>query len=352
MINNLIIKKKLVQLGLTSLALVNGAVSLGCGRVVEASEEEIKQIISVVEAESTELATNTPEITVTPSTTPTCTPSPTPTEAPTNTPSPTPYDPYTLTDEEAIEIGNYVYDNYIKNYITVEGSFFQRYADEYAREDLINLVCLFNQKYPALYPDRRTACSNGDLQRLITFFEDIINVNDCVARDTRKTSIFPYSVFLKEGRPEKELLEEMEGSFRHISEDKVSNEEIYGHWDKMFKLAMNYDETFKEWDSFNTVMFYYMAEGQYYYFLECPEVFNGLSCYVPSQYVFYNRKGTNLYLKDAFVYSSSTTKQKYAALTNDEYQAYRGCFDKVLEKFNGKNIDGDNYIKQRRKNGN
>ena len=354
MINNLIIKKKLVQLGLTSLALVNGTINLGCGRVVEA--EEAKEILSIIEVENTELATTTPKVTSIPSVTPTIvstnTPSPTSTPTPTQGPSPTPYDPYTLTNEEAIEIGTYIYDNYIKYYTTVEGSFFQKYAGEYTKEDMINIVCLFNQKYPALYPNRASACSSGDLQNLITFCEDIINVSIKEADSKGQTIIFPYSVFLKNGRPEKELLEEIENNFDAIASGNVSNEDIYKCWGKAIKLAINADKTFENWNSFNTLMFYYRLRGEYYYFLGRPQVFNNLPCYIPSEYVFENKKGTKLYLEDAFLYVSSTNKQKYSGLTNAEYDSYRGCFDKILAKFNEKNIDGDNYIKQRKKNSN
>ena len=354
MINNLIIKKKLVQLGLTSLALVNGAINLGCGRVVEA--EEAKEILSIIEVENTELATTTPKVTVAPSVTPTIAPTntPSPTSAPTPTqgPSPTPYDPYTLTNEEAIEIGTYIYDDYIKYYTTVEGSFFQKYAGEYTKEDMINIVCLFNQKYPALYPNRASACSSGDLQNLITFCEDVINVKLKEALNEGKARMFRYSELLKDGRPEKELLEKLENDFLNISSGNVSNEDIFKCWGDAIKLAINAEETFNGWDNFDTLMFYYMLRGEYYYFLNQPEVFNNLPCYIPSEYVFENRKGMNLYLKDAFSYISTTTKQKYSGLTNAEYDSYIGCFDKILAKFNEKNIDGDNYIKQRKKNSN
>ena len=326
MLDILMLKKRLLQVGITTVAVAQGVLGLGYGRVAVA-EEAGKEIAHMENAEGIRTATNTTVSGMT---------------DPTSTPTPSSYDPYTLTDEEAIEIGTYIYDNYIVNYEQVEGSFFKKYAYQYTKQDIINYVCLFNEKYPALYPERKSACSSGDLLELITFYEVIIDVNDTVAIDKRKTDIFPYSICMKEGRPEKRLLEELEQDFYYISNNKVTDEEIYQYWGKVFRLAINYEETFKDWDNFNTLMFYYMVRGQYYYFMECPEVFNYLPCCVPAKYVFDN-KNDDLYLKDAFYYVNTTTKQKYPSLTNEEYLAYRGCFDKILASFN----ENDNFIKQR-----
>ena len=339
MVNNLRIKKILMELGITTVALIHG--TLGCGEVI-AAEEDVKKMVSMVENKNLKgvetISTSLND-----------------TSAPEETPMPkfssTPYDPYTLTDEEAIEIGTYIYDNYIVNYEQVEGSFFKKYAYQYTKQDIINYVCLFNEKYPALYPDRRSACSNGDLLELVTFYEVIIDVNDTVAIDKRKTDIFPYSICMKEGRPEKRLLEELEQDFYYISNNKVTDEEIYKYWGKVFGLAINYEETFKDWDNFNTLMFYYMVRGQYYYFMECPEIFNYIPCCVPAKYVF-NNKNDDLDLKDAFYYVNTTTKQKYPSLTNEEYLAYIGCFDRVLSIFYENNIENDNFIKQKKKSSN
>lgn len=126
MISRIEIQKKLLQLGTISVALMIGAVSLGCSIAVEA--KETKGTASIVVAEAAETATPTVEATAnlspTPTVEPTNTPSPTPTVEPTNTPEPTEepketsLDPYVLTDDEAIDIGSFIYDNYISVYKT------------------------------------------------------------------------------------------------------------------------------------------------------------------------------------------------------------------------------------------
>ena len=341
MINNLKIKKELMRLGLTSVALVNGAISLGCSRVVEASEENIKQITSIVETENTEVPT-TPEIT--PIVTPTNTPEPT------EEPSPTPYDPYTLSDEEAIEIGTYIYDNYVTKYMKDRTTFLYKDSQNYQLEDIINYVCILNQKYP-LYEERKSSILNGNTIYLHDMHEKILNGDIHLSINKRENNLFPYSIFLKEGRPEKKLLEELEEGFRYISDNDVSNEEIYTYWGNVFKLAINSDETFKDWDPFQYYMFYYTIKSQYYFVLAWPEIFNNIPYDVPAKYVFDNNKNVKLKLEDAFYMRDTVNRSKYPGLTDQEFNAYVGCLEEYLDMCAIITNDRE-YVKQKIKNSN
>ena len=349
MINNLKIKKELMRLGLTSVALVNGAISLGCSRVVEASEENIKQITSIVEAENTEVPT-TPEIT--PIVTPTNTPSPTNTPEPTEEPSPTPYDPYTLSDEEAIEMGTYIYENYFAKWSRIAGSFVQGdYDRRYTKEDIINYVCLLNQKYPALYQDRRSSAVNGNCDDIRNMHEGIVDANITWTLSHHTNNLFPYSIFLKEGREERKLLKELEDGFRYISDNDVTDQEIYEYWGKVFKLAINSDETFKNWDAIQYYMFYTTIRSQYYFVMLCPEQFNNIPYDVPAKYVFDNNKNVKLKLEDAFYMRDTVNRSKYPGLTDQEFNAYVGCLEEYLDKCAIMTNDRE-YIKQKVKGSN
>jgi len=344
MVNNLKIRKKLMELGITTVALVHGALGLGCSEAI-ASEEDVKEIVSMVESEYLKEANLVANKTILQDT-------PDPTDKPTSTEEENLSDPYILTDEEAIEMGTYIYDNYIKKYIENEVTALYEYKSHSELEDIINYVCLVNQKYPVLYPDRPTSCNDGSVYWYFGICELLSSANFYEAEQYERPNLIPFSIFMKEGRPEKKMLEEIESDFSHLLNDEVTDEEIYEYWGKVIKMSINLDETFKDWHSFDVLLFYYTLFDQTGCFLTKPQNFNYIEHNgIPASYVFDNRSG-NLDLYDAIYYISTTTKEKYAGLTDEEYDLYRGCFDKVLGLFNEKNVDNDNYIKERKKSSN
>ena len=348
MVNRIELQKKLLQLGTLSVALMIGTVSLGCTKAVE--PEETKETASTVVAAATEAATLTVDPTATASSMPTNPPAPTPTPEPTAEPSPTPYDPYTLSDEEAIEIGTYIYDNYIAKYMDNHATFFYKHSEAYQLEDIINYVCILNQKYP-LYEERRSSILHGNTIYLHDMHEQILNGDIHLSVNKRVNNLFPYSIFLKEGRPERALLEELEEGFRYISDNEVSNEEIYSYWGKVFKLAIHSDETFKDWDPFQYYMFYYTIKGQYYFVLAWPEIFNNIPYDVPAKYVFDNNKNVKLKLEDAFYMRDTVRRNKYPGLTDQEFNQYVGCLEEYLDKCAIITNDRE-YVKQKIKSSN
>ncbi len=349
MINNLKIKKKLTQLGMTALALVNGAVCLGCAQI-EIPEELGQSIESTLPLETPD---KTDEIVVTPTPTPnsviTQKPTTVPTEEP--TPSPTPYDPYTLTDEEAIEMGTYIYDNYIKDYKDIEGTEFNKYPEYCEKEDIINFVCLFNHKYPTVYPDRYSSLKYGELNAVYYFLEGISGINWITSRDKGENNLFPYSILLKEGRPERTVLEELERKYKHLSDDEVSDEEIYEYFGNLFKMAINSDETFKDWDDFDYILFYVEGREQVDFTFWCYDLFNYNDGTIPAKYVFDNNKGTPLYLLNAFSSRDSIDRSRYSGLTTEEIDTYVGCFSEHMVEWMKRNEE-NNYVKQRIKGSN
>ena len=344
MVNNLRIRKKLMELGITTVALVHGALGLGCSEAI-ASEEDVKEIVSMVESEYLKEANLVANKTILQDT-------PDPTDKPTSTEEENLSDPYILTDEEAIEMGTYIYDNYIKKYIENEVTFLYECKSDSELEDIINYVCLVNQKYPALYPDRPTSCNDGSVYWYLNICEYLSNANFYEAAQYERPNLIPFSIFMKEGRPEKKMLEEIESDFSHLLNDEVTDEEIYEYWGKVIKMSINLDETFKDWHSFNAILLYYTLYDQIGCFLMKPQNFNYIehNC-IPASYVFDNRSG-NLDLYDAIYYISTTTKEEYASLTDEEYNLYRGCFAKLAGWFEEENVDNDNYIKERKKSSN
>ena len=331
MISRIEIQKKLLQLGTISVALMIGTVSLGCTKAVE--PEETKETASAVVAAATEAATLTVDPTATASSTPTNTPAPTPTPEPTAEPSPTPYDPYTLSDEEAIEMGTYIYENYFAKWRGIPGSFVQNdYDKRYTKEDIVNYVCLLNRRYPALYKERRSSAVNGNSDDICNMHEGIVDANISWTLSNHTNNLFPYSIFLKEGREERELLEELEEGFRYISDNDVPDQEIYEYWGKVFKLAINSEETFKNWDEIQYYMFYTTIRSQYYYAMLCPEQFNNLPYAIPSNYVFDHKKSISLRFEDAFFMRDTVSRNKYPGLTNEEFDLYVGCLEEYIDK--------------------
>ena len=322
MIENLKIKKKLMSLGITTVALVNGAIGLNCAEA-QVNEKEMQSIVSMMQNE---------EVT------------PVPTEIPQVTP--TPSDPYTLTDEEAIEMGTYIYENYAKKLAAVEGTTFYGHREYYQKEDMINYVCLFNQKYPTIYADRTSSLEYGDIVWVNTVLEDFLIGRKQYRSFSDEVNIFPYSLFLKEGRPEKALLEELENDFAYLSNNKVTDEEIYEYWGKVFKLAINADETFKDWHEFDFQLFYYTAKSQFYFMEEHPRFYNNFDLLVPAKYVFGGNKDAKLNIFDAFGMRYSIRRNKYPGLTNQEFNAYAGCLEELYDKYGIINRD-NNYILQR-----
>lgn len=293
---------------------------LACGTVSPNQSAELPSAV-----QPTALPTDVP----TPSPVPTPEPTPDPTPEPTPEPTPTPYDPYTLSDEEAIEMGSYIYDNYIARYKEMDETIFNLHPYQYEKKDIINLVCLLNQKIPVVYDDRY-ACEDGYYIWLHEFYEYVLQATSVINMKERKIERFPYSLFLKEGRPERELLEELEKGFDYISNNDVSNEEIYEWWGKAFKLAMNSDETFKDWNTFDLPLFFYYVKARYTEIRICREKFNGIDLAIPAKYVFDNNKNQRLETNDAFFYDSEVTRNKYNFLTDEEYDSYIRCVEKVF----------------------
>ena len=330
MLDIIMLKKRLLQVGITTVAAAQGILGLGHVRVA-AAEEAGEEIDYMGNAAWIEAAANT----IVAGTT-----------DPTSTPTPSSYDPYTLTDEEAIEMGTYIYENYVKKYIENDETLFNYYKRYSELEDIINYVCIINQKYPVLYRYRASECTGGDLYMYVSFCELINNANFYEIGNYEKTDLFPFSIFIKKGRPEQKMLEEMENEFSHLLNDKVTNEEIYEYWGKTIKMMINYKETLKDWHSFDAILLYYTLYDQVGCFDVKKEKFNYLKHNsIPASYVFDNRSG-NLDLYDAIYYISSTTKQEYANLTDEEYNLYRGCFNKAAEWFDQENVTKDNYIKR------
>lgn len=358
MVNRIDLQKKLLQLGTISVALMIGTVSLGCSKAVET--EETKETAPIVVAEAAEAATPTVEATATPSPTPTVeptnTPSPTPTVEPTNTPEPTEEpketspDPYVLTDDEAIDIGTYIFDNYVTVYSKNPKTFMAKATHPLTKEDIINYVCHLNQKYPVLYPKRESSLKREDMIYINSLYEDFLNANFHCSSEVGKNNLFPFSTFLKEGRPEKALLEELESEFKYITDNDVLDEEIYAYWAKVVKISMNVEETLKDWHSFDFKLFYYTIKSQVYFAMWCPEPFNGNLYSIPASYVFGNNKKGDLRLDNMFYMRYSVNRNTFRNLTNEEFTLFVGCLEEYLDKYCIDEVD-TNYIRSRHKEG-
>ena len=347
MVNRIKKKKKLLQLGTLSVALMIGTVSLGCSKAVEA--EETKETASIVVAEAAETATPTVEATATPSPTPTNTPAPTPTPEPTAEPSPTPYDPYTLSDEEAIKMGKYIYRYYVNPYKVINcfdvwrkyqkthpdssgwpnyaSTFFGMDSEHYQIEDIVNYVCLLNQRYPTVYPDRSSSLERRDLIYLNSMYECFLNGDGYKCCLSEYPHLFPYSLFMKEGRPEKSLLQELEEQFVYIASAQATDEEQYEYWGKVINLCINYEETLIDWNVFNYEMLYYTLKNQYYYWMQV-----GKPLTIPAEYVFKGRKNASIRLYDAFD-KWSDYKSKNRGLSSKELDSYQYCIGQLQGKY-------------------
>lgn len=151
----------------------------------------------------------------------------------------------------------------------------------------------------------------------------------------------------------KKKLQGLYEEFINLAEEDVSSDEVYKYWGKVFKLATNADETFKGWDSFNLSLFYYTVFDQYVYWTIKPEKFDYADyANVPSNYLFDHDSNVSLNMHDTFYYVSTTTRHTYPGLTDSEYDTFIGSFARIAETFTLENVDGDNYIRQRIKNGN
>ena len=342
MANSTGIKRMFTLLGMLGLALLTAAICLGCV-YTEARNEAVEATVRPTELPEETAAA--PEPTPAPTPNPIITRKPTavPTEAP--TPSPTPYDPYTLTDEDAIEMGTYIYDNYIKDYKDIEGTRFYEYPEYCEKEDIINFVCLFNHRYPTVYPDRYSSLKYGELSAVYYFLEGISGINWITSRNRGENNLFPYSILLKEGRPERTLLEELEREYRHLSDDEVSDEEIYAYFGKLFKMAIHSDETCKDWDDFDYILFYVEGREQVGFTFWCYDLFNDNDGTIPAKYVLDNNKETPLDLLSAFGSRDHTDRSLYSGLTTEEFDTYVGCFANHMAEWEKRNEE-NNYVKQ------
>ena len=307
MVKNYRIKKSMVSLGIVTMALVNGVVGVKNAKAETGTEETARSIASTVSAKNTESEEATPLPTV----------------------SPIPYDSYALTRKEAIEMGTYIYENYVEKIANINGTFFNESKDDYQKEDMINYVCLFNQKYPTIYAGRDSSLEYGEIDYVNTMLECCLEGRRQYRSFSDEINIFPYSLFLKDGRPEKALLEELENDFTYISNNKVTNEVIYEYWGKIFKLAINAGETFKDWHEFDFQLFYYTAKSQFYFIEEHPGFYNYFDLCVPAKYVFGGNKDAKLNLFDAFGMRYSIRRNKYPGLTDQEFNAYAGCLEEL-----------------------
>ena len=246
-------------------------------------------------------------------------------------------------------MGSYIYDNYIAVYQQNPDLFFTKQKEMFEEEDIINYVCLLNQKYPVLYPKRESSLKREDISRINTMYADFLNANFHCSSEVGKNNLFPFSLFMKDGRPEKALLEELETEFKYITDNNVSDEEIYAYWSKVVKMSMNIDETLKDWHSFDFKLFYYTIKAQTYFAMWCPQLFNGNLFSVPAKYVFGENKSGDLRLDDMFYMQYSVDRNRYRNLNNDEFKLYAGCLEEYLDKYSIDEID-TNYIRERKKN--
>ncbi len=249
-------------------------------------------------------------------------------------------------------MGSYIYDNYIARYVATEGTIFNDYPYRYEKEDIINIVCLLNQKTPVVY-DNRYACQDGDYMWFNSFCEQMAGATQVVSFKEGKCECFPYSLFFKEGRPERELLEELETGFDYISNNKVTDEEIYEWWGKTLYLASNYEESLKDWNGFNLLIFYNYIRQELNQFMTFNHSFNDLGYEIPAKYVFDNDKEQKLDIFDAFQYFEEINRKTYSFLTDEEFNLYAGCMNRIVESYiYWCDNETNNIIRQKEKDGN
>lgn len=239
--------------------------------------------------------------------------------------------PYDLTDEEAIEMGSFIYDHYIVEYKKIEGTYFSEdWTDEYySKEDIINYVCLLNLRYPTVFPERVSSLDDSNLGWLNGLYRLFDNANMSTSYRTGENHLFPYSLFIKEGRLEKRLLEELEKEFADATLAHADQTKRYEYWGKVFKLVIDREETLKDWAVFNYETLYETIFCQLAYSVA---VYGEDS--LPAEYVFDGTGGAILFFYDALSNAiASDTQMQSKGLNQTEQESFRCCLGSLYWEY-------------------
>ncbi len=318
-IDNLKVRKEVYKIGSTILTTMILSGLFGCSK--PNVEVEPTSLVASTDIELTPEITSEPTIAATPEITPT------------PEPTATPYDPYNMTYDDAIMMGNKIYNDWIIRFQQSE-SYLSNDVSDWTAEDMINFVCLYGGIEP-LYPDLRSACADDDVGELMSFSamcESFATYGMFLSG--RELIMLPQSLLFKEGTKEQIFLKEIEDSFDYIINNEVSDEVIYEHWGKIIRFVIDRplegELSMSELDEFNWYPLYSTFEIQAEYMKSEPYGYqvNNIS-EIPLRYIYperYEDSNASLSLKSMFYSREWADQYSHKGIKEEDYDELAACF--------------------------
>ena len=321
-INNLKVRKEVYKIGSTILTTMMLSGLFGCSK--PNVEVEPTSVVEPTDIELTPEITPEPTIEATPEITP--------------TPEPTPYDPYNLTEADAVMMGKKLYDDWIIQFKQSNCS--MRYDIlNWTWKDMTNHICLYGGIEP-LYPELRSACSDGDIIWLVGFSGVCESFAIWGANVGNQLILLPQSWLYKEGRKEQIYLKEIEDNFRYLIDNEVSDEEIYEHWGKIIRFVIDKplegELSKKDIDIFNWCPLYstFLIQSECMRGFSYGDTLNGIMD-IPLKYIYPDRYQDS---KVSFSIDSMFYEREYAdqfshkGIKGEDYEELASCFWRFAEQ--------------------